>query len=128
MIETLEGLEPYTSYRFAIGLVLTGIFAYSVYTTIASLRSLREFIAELNQQVHDHRLFDSVRLDLDPDFDLSNVPELKARPGNIIKLALKSAVLRLFSLRTLWRNGGLILGCLVLAPACAVAYWYVFTL
>jgi hypothetical protein len=128
MIETLETIEPYTSYRVAIALVLFGIFVYSVVTTIANAFSLRDFIRDLNRQVNENRLFDDVRLELDPNRDLTALPRLNAKPGRIIKLALLSACLRLVSFRTLWRNGLLILGCAILAPMCAVAYWYVFTL
>jgi hypothetical protein len=128
MLDTLEQIEPYTSYRFALALVLAGITAYWVFTSIGALRSLRLFVAEMNRQVNEQRLFNEVRLRLDRRFDLDALPLLRAKPGRIIKLALLSASLRLLGWRSLLRVSHYLLAIAILLPACGVAYWFAFTL
>jgi hypothetical protein len=127
-MDLLEQVEPYTSYRFALALVLAGITLYWLITSIGALRSLRQFIADMNQQVNEQRLFNDVRLRLDRRFDLESLPPLRAKPGRIIKLALLSACMRLLGWRSLLRVSHYLLAIAILAPACVVAYWFVFTL
>ncbi|MBX3460519.1 MAG: hypothetical protein KF696_11245 [Planctomycetes bacterium] len=127
MLEFLESLEPYSSYRFLLGLVLTGMTIYWLATSLGSLRSFRQFVRELNMQVNDERLMNDVRRIVDPEFDLSVLPPLKARPGQIVKLTLLSAVLRMVSFRTLCRVWPELVGCALLLPACGYSYWLVFS-
>jgi hypothetical protein len=127
MLDFLEGVEVYTSYRYALALVLSGLTIYWLITSLGSLRSLREFMAELNARVNEERFFNDVRRSLEPERDLSNLPPLNAKPGRIVKLALLSACLRLISFRTFRRVWFELLGCLVLAPLCVYAYWLVFS-
>jgi hypothetical protein len=124
----LQGAEPYTSYRYILGLVLTGLTVYYLYTSFASIRNLQGLMRDLNRQVNEDRLFDDVRKMLDPDYDLSVERPLKAKPGRIIKLSILSACLRLVSWRTLRYVLPELIGVTVLLAASAVAYWYVFTL
>ena len=127
MESLLESLEPYTSYRFALGLVLAGMTLYWLVTSLGSLRNLRDFMRDLNMQVNDERLFNDVRVQLDPDCDLDELPPLKAKPGRIIKLALLSVCVRMLGWRTVRRVWLELAGCLLLAPACLYAYWLVFS-
>lgn len=101
LLDFLHSAEPYTSYRYVLGLVLGGITVYFVVTAIMSLRNLQGLLQDFNRQVNEQRLFDDVRLMLDPDYDLSLEKPLRAKPGRIIKLSLLSACLRLLSFRTL---------------------------
>jgi hypothetical protein len=127
MLDFLESLEPYTSYRFALGLVLTGMTLYWVITSLGGVRTLRAFIRDLNTQVNDERMLNDVRLDLDPDFDVTTLPRLNAKPGRIIKLELLTVSVRMMSWRTLRRVWLELLGCAVLLPAAVYAYWVVFS-
>jgi hypothetical protein len=127
MLDFLEKLEPYTSYRFALGLVLAGMTLYWVITSLGGVRTLRAFMRDLNSQVNDERLFNDVRLDLDPDFDLSTLPRLQAKPGRIVKLELITVSVRMLSWRTLRRVWLELLGCGVLLPAVVYSYWAVFS-
>ena len=128
LVEFLESAEPYTSYRYGLGLVLSGMTLYFVYTAYASIRNFQGLLRDLNRQVHEQRVFNDVRVMVEPGFDISTVPPLKAQPGRIIKLSVLSAVLKLLSFRTLravWLD---LSGVVVLTAAIIVAYWYVFTL
>ncbi len=127
MLDFLESLEPYTSYRFALGLVLTGMTLYWVITSLGGVRTLRAFMRDLNVQVNDERLFNEMRLNLDPEFDLATLPRLNAKPGRIVKLELITVCVRMLSWRTLRRVWLELLGCAVLLPAAVYAYWVVFS-
>lgn len=127
MLDFLEGVEVYTSYRFALALALSGLTIYWVITSLGSLRSLREFMAELNTRVNEDRLFNEMRRAMDPERDLTQLRPLQAKPGRIIKFALLSTILRMFSFRTFKRVWLELLGCLILAPLCIYAYWVVFS-
>ena len=124
----MESAEPYTSYRYVLGLVLTGLFVYFLVTSILSLRNLQGLLHDLNRQVNEKRFFDDVRLRLDPEWDVSKERPLKAKPGRIIKLSLLSSCLRLFGFRTLVYVFPELIGVTLVGSAAAVAYWYVFTL
>lgn len=128
LLDFLHSAEPYTSYRYVLGLVLGGITVYFVVTAIMSLRNLQGLLQDFNRQVNEQRLFDDVRLMLDPDYDLSLEKPLRAKPGRIIKLSLLSACLRLLSFRTLVYVFPELIGVILMGSASAVAYWYVFTL
>lgn len=128
LLDFVNSAEPYTSYRYVLGLVLGGITVYFVVTAVMSLRNLQGLLQDFNRQVNEQRLFDDVRLMLDPDYDLSLEKPLRAKPGRIIKLSLLSACLRLLSFRTMVYVFPELIGVLILGSASAVAYWYVFTL
>lgn len=128
LLDFLHSAEPYTSYRYVLGLVLGGITVYFVVTAIMSLRNLQGLLQDFNRQVNEQRLFDDVRLMLDPDYDLSLEKPLRAKPGRIIKLSLLSACLRLLSFRTLVYVFPELIGVVIVGSAAAVAYWYVFTM
>ncbi|MCG3184650.1 MAG: hypothetical protein ICCCNLDF_02778 [Planctomycetes bacterium] len=128
LLDFLHSAEPYTSYRYVLGLVLGGITVYFVVTAIMSLRNLQGLLQDFNRHVNEQRLFDDVRLMLDPDYDLSLEKPLRAKPGRIIKLSLLSACLRLLSFRTLVYVFPELIGVILMGSASAVAYWYVFTL
>lgn len=127
MFDFLEKLEPYSSYRFILGLVLTGMTIYWLITSLGSIRTFKAFVRDLNMQVNDQRLFSDVRKILEPEYDVSVLPPLKAKPGQIIKLTLITVVLRMAGWRTFKRVWPELLGCLLLAPACLYAYWLVFS-
>ena len=127
-LEFFESAEPYTSYRYVLGLVLGGLTLYFFYTSFASLRNFQGLLRDFNRQVHEQRVFNDVRQKLEPGFDISTVPPLKAHPGRIVKLAVLSACLRLISFRTLRYVWLELLGVIVLGAAALVAYWFVFTL
>lgn len=126
MEHLLTAIEPYASFRFTLGLVLTGLTVYVMVNSAISLRQFYAFLNDLDKQAKGQRLLDPARLALDPNTDLSKLPPLKARPGRIIRNAVAIAWLRLFSWRTLrlhWREFALIA---LLGAACLPAYWYVF--
>ena len=126
LAEFLRSAEPYTSYRYVLGLVLTGLTVYFVVTSILSLRNIQGLLHDLNRQAREHGVFHDVRLMLDPEYNATSKP-LRAKPGRIIKLALYSACLRLISFRTLVYVFPELIGELVVGSAAAAAYWYVFT-
>jgi hypothetical protein len=128
LLDFLHSAEPYTSYRYVLGLVLGGITVYFVVTAIMSLRNLQGLLQDFNRQVNEQRVFNDVRLMLDPDYDTSLEKPLRAKPGRIIKLSLLSACLRLLSFRTLVYVFPELIGVMLVGSAAAVAYWYVFTL
>lgn len=128
LLDFLHSAEPYTSYRYVLGLVLGGITVYFVVTAIMSLRNLQGLLQDFNRQVNEQRVFNDVRLMLDPDYDTSLEKPLRAKPGRIIKLSLLSACLRLLSFRTLVYVFPELIGVLILGSAAAAAYWFVFTL
>ena len=128
MEDFVNSVEPYTSYRYVLGLVLTGLTVYFIVTAALSLKNLKGLLDDLNRQVNENRLFDDVRIKIDPDVDLSVEKPLKAKPGRIIKLAMLSACLRLLSFRTFIYVFPELLAVTLLAGASAVAYWYVFTM
>lgn len=128
LLDFLNSAEPYTSYRYVLGLVLGGITVYFVVTAIMSLRNLQGLLQDFNRQVNEQRVFNDVRLMLDPDYDTSLEKPLRAKPGRIIKLSLLSACLRLLSFRTLVYVFPELIGVLILGSAAAAAYWFVFTL
>jgi hypothetical protein len=126
MEDLLIALEPYASFRFTLGLVLTGLTIYVMVNSAISVRQFYALMHDFDQQAKGQRLLDQARLALDPCIDLSKSPRLQARPGRIIRNYVALAWLRLFSLRTLrlhWREFALIV---LLAAACVPAYWYVF--
>lgn len=126
MEKLLTALEPYASFRFTLGLVLTGL---TIYLTVSSAISLRQFLAflkDLDRQAKGQRLLDNARLALDPAIDLTRQPALKARPGHIIKTAVFLACLRLMSWRTLARHWRQWLTLAALTGASLPMYWYVF--
>lgn len=128
MEDFLNSVEPYTSYRYVLGLVLGGLFVYFAATAVMSLRNLKGLLDDLNRQVNENRLFDDVRIKLDPDFDLSKEKPLNAKPGRIIKLAMLSACLRLVSFRTFIYVLPELIAVTLLGTASAIAYYYVFTM
>lgn len=127
LVAFLNSAEPYTSYRYVLGLVLSGLTIWYLYTAYASVRNFQGLLRDMNSQVNDQRLFDDVRLMLDPKYDVSHEKPLKAKPGRIIKLTALRACLRLLSFRTLVYVFPELIGVLVLGSAAAAAYWYVFT-
>ena len=127
MPEWLEQIEPYTSYRYFIGLVLSGITVYLGINAWLSIRSMTGLLHDLDAQAASSRLFDEVREVLEPGVDLSALPPTRARPGRIIRLIVMSAALRVFGFRSLIRLAPELMACTLLAAACLVAYYYVFT-
>lgn len=127
MLEFLESTEPYTSYRYLIGLVLTGLTFYWLVTSLGSVRSFQAFVRDMNRHVDEDRFMNEVRKELDPEFDTSVLPPLKSKPGRIIKLSVLSATLRLISFRTLRAVWADLLGIVLLAPLCVYAYWWIFS-
>jgi hypothetical protein len=126
MPDFLQSLEPYTSYRYVLGLVLGGLTGWFVLTGVLSLRQFAAMLRDFNRLASEARVFDDARLALDPDYDLSKVPKLKARPGRVVKLMALRAVLRLLSPRSLARMAPevIVVGALVAANTWAL--WYVF--
>lgn len=128
MEDVVNSLEPYASYRFVLGLVLIGLFVYFTWTAVMSLRNMQGLLDDLNAQVNENRMFDDVRVKIDPDVDLSAERPLRARPGRIVKLSVLSSCLRLFSLRTIVYVLPELIAVTLLGTASAVAYWFVFTM
>ncbi|MCB9893712.1 MAG: hypothetical protein H6839_04610 [Planctomycetes bacterium] len=126
LAEILKGAEPYTSYRYVLGLVLAGLTIYFIVTSILSLRNLQGLLQDLNRQAREHGVFHDVRLMIDPEYKATSKP-LRAKPGRIIKLSILSACLRLISFRTLVYVFPELMGVIVIGGAAAAAYWYVFT-
>ncbi|MCC6151641.1 MAG: hypothetical protein IT461_15420 [Planctomycetes bacterium] len=126
MEDLLIALEPYASFRFTLGLVLTGLTIYVMVNSAISLRQFYALMHDFDQQAKGQRLLDQARLALDPSIDLSKSPRLQARPGRIIRNYVALAWLRLFSWRTLWRHWREFALIVLLSAACVPAYWYVF--
>ncbi|MBE7492440.1 MAG: hypothetical protein HS108_11865 [Planctomycetes bacterium] len=128
MLDFLERLEPYTSYRYVLGLVLGGLTLYFVVTSLASLRQLGALLRDLNSLASQGRILDEARLAVDPNCDLKALPTLKSKPGRAVRLLLLLAVLRVLSPRSLARLWPELLAVAVLAALSLWAYVYVFTL
>lgn len=127
MEELLTAIEPYASFRFTLGLVLTGLTIYVAVSSAIGLRQFYAFLNDLDKQAQGQRVLDAARLALDPNTDLSKLPPLKARPGRIIRNAVAIAWLRLFSWRTLWLHWREFALIGLLGAACLPAYWFIFT-
>ncbi|MDC1141605.1 hypothetical protein OAU50_00815 [Planctomycetota bacterium] len=127
MNEFLQSIEPYSSYRFIMGLVLTGLTIYMFAMSYVSFRNFKGFLAELNQNAKEQRVFDEVRKMIAEDYDVERNPTLTANPGRVIKLAAIEAALKVFTWRTAVRLMPEILSIIALATGCAVAYYFVFT-
>lgn len=126
MEDLLIAIEPYASFRFTLGLVLTGLTIYVMVNSAISVRQFYALMHDFDQQAKGQRLLDQARLALDPTIDLSKSPRLQARPGRIIRNYVALAWLRLFSWRTVahhWFEFALIA---LLSAACVPLYWYVF--
>ncbi len=119
-------VEPYASFRFTLGLVLTGVTIYLLVNSLISLRQFLTFLRDLDQQVAGQRMLDQARLALDPEMDLSKLPPLRARPGRIIRQAVLISLLRLVSWRSFANNWREWMILAALSTACLPAYWYVF--
>jgi hypothetical protein len=128
VLDFLEKLEPYTSYRFALALVLAGLTGYFLWTSWAAWRNFQGLLEDLNEMTRGARLFDEARLLLYPDFLTETRPPLRARPGNIVRLALFGALARMLRPLNLLRLMPELLLLAAVSAACGVAYWHVFTL
>jgi len=122
----LQSLEPYTSYRYALGLVLGGLTLWFVVSGVLSLRQMAAMLRDFNRLASEVRVLDDARLALDPDFDLSSLPTLKARPGRTVKFMFMLAALKVLSPRSLARMAPELIAVGVLIAANAWALWYVF--
>ena len=120
-------VEPYASFRFTLGLVLTGLTIYLIVNSLISLRQFLSFLRDLDQQVAGQRILDQARLALDPEVNLSQLTPLRTRPGRIIRQAVLIAFLRMISWRSLASNWREWLILAALSAACLPAYWYVFS-
>lgn len=127
MLDTLERLEPYSSYRYLLGLVLGGLTLYLLWSSWVSLRQFLGLMRDFNRMASRGRLLDEARLSVDPKFDLASLPPLKARPGRVILLAALNAALRVVSWRTARELAPELLLALALGSASLAAYWYVFS-
>ncbi|MBX3475352.1 MAG: hypothetical protein KF754_13310 [Planctomycetes bacterium] len=128
MLDFLERLEPYTSYRYILGLVLGGLTLYFVVTSLVSLKQLAGLLRDFNNLASQGRVLDDARLAIDPNCDLRHLPTLKSRPGRVVKLMLLIAVLKQLrpsSLARLWPE---FVAVAVLGGLSLWAYVYVFTL
>ncbi|MBK9973539.1 MAG: hypothetical protein IPP14_01995 [Planctomycetes bacterium] len=128
MPDFLEKLEPYTSYRYILGLVLGGLTLYFVVTSLLSLRQLAALLRDFNNLAAQGRVLDDARLALDPGCDLKHLPTLKAKPGRIVKMMLLLAVLKVLRPASLVRLWPELTAVTVLAVLSAWSYVYVFTL
>jgi hypothetical protein len=127
MEDLLIALEPYASFRFSLGLVLTGLTIYVMVNGAISVRQFYALMHDFDQQAKGQRLLDQARQALDPSIDLSKLPRLKARPGRIIRSYVALAWLHLLSWRTLWLHWREFALIALLLAACVPAYWYVFS-
>lgn len=126
MPDFLQSLEPYTSYRYTLGLVLGGLTLWFVLTGLLALREYSAMLRDFNRLASQIRVLDDARVALDPGFDLSKLPTLKARPGRTVKLMIILAALRVLSPRSLARMAPELIAVALLATASAWALWYVF--
>lgn len=127
MLDTLERLEPYSSYRYLLGLVLGGLTLYLLWSSWVSVRQFLGLLRDFNRMASKGRMLDEARLTLDPEFDLAALPPLKAQPGRVILLAALSAALRVISWRTARELAPELALAALLAGASLAAYWYVFS-
>lgn len=128
MFDFLERLEPYTSYRYVLGLVLGGLTLYFVVTSLVSLRELAGLLRDFNNLASQGRILDEARLAIDPKCDLKALPTLKSRPGRVVKLILLIAVLKVLRPSSLAKLGPELAAVAVLGALSLWAYVYVFTL
>lgn len=128
MPDFIERLEPYTSYRYILGLVLGGLTLYFVVTSLLSLRQLAGLLRDFNNLASQGRILDDARLAINENCDLKHLPTLKARPGRVVKLMLLIAVLKVLRPRSLARLWPELTAVTVLAALSVWSYLYVFTL
>ncbi len=122
MEQFVETIEPYSSYRYVLALVLFGLTTWLVVSSILSLRGMRQLMLTVNRQMQSRRLLDDVRIMLDPDHDLSQSEPYRANTARIAKLAMLRALLRQFgwkTLRAVWLELVLLAA---LSLACVWAY------
>lgn len=65
-----------------------------------SYRNFKGFLAELNENAKEHRVFDEVRVMISEEHDVIRHPTLTANLGRVIKLLAISACLKVFTWRT----------------------------
>lgn len=126
MNEFLQSVEPYSSYRFIMGLVLTGLTIYMLAMSYVSYRNFKGFLAELNENAKEQRVFDEVRVMISKEHDVTRHPTLTANPGRVIKLLAISAGLRVVTWRTVLQLLPEILCIIALGTGCVIAYYFVF--
>lgn len=127
LIESLARLEPYTSYRVALSFVLGAITLYTLVEALISVRSFFKILDGLDALSHERRMFDSVRLSVEPGLDLSKMPPHKSKPGRALRLMVLNAAIKVVDLeqaKRCWRELTLIA---LLLPACVVAYAYIYS-
>lgn len=126
MPDFLQSLEPYTSYRYMLGLVLGGLTVWFVVAGVLALRQYAAMMKDFNRLASEARVFDDARLALDPNYDLTKVPTLKAKPGRVVKMMAILAALRVLSPRSLARMAPELIAVALLAAGNVWALWYVF--
>jgi hypothetical protein len=126
-MELLERIEPYTSYRFTLGLVLSGITLWSLVTSGISIVQTARLLADLDLMTRQARLLDAARAAAGDSRPVSELPVMTARPGRAIRLLLLLHLLRLLRPRALARCWPEWLGLLVLGVANLYAYYVIFT-
>ena len=126
MLDLLEKIEPYSSYRYMLALMLGGLTLYLLINAVLTVKSMIGVLRDFDAQVGTKRMFNVARQEVDPDFDFSSLPQLRARPGRIIKLMALRATLRLFSFRTLIHLLPELLIAAALAAASGAAFYYVY--
>ena len=110
-----------------MGLVLSGLTVYMFAMSYISFRNFKGFLAELNENAKEHRVFDEVRTMIMEDYDVERHPTLTANPGRVIKLLAISAGLKVFTWRTAIKLMPELLCIIALSIGCSVAYYFVFT-
>lgn len=128
MPDFLQSLEPYTSYRYILALVLGGLTLFFVVSGLIELRQLSGLLADFNRMAGKGRVLDEARLAVDPGCDLQQLPTLKAKPGRVVKLMLLLVVLRQFRLHNLLSLAPELVAIVLLGAGCVWSLEYVFTL
>lgn len=122
----LEKVEPYSSYRFLLGLALGGLTLWIVVSFLISIKHFYALLADLDRKAASRRLFDGARRSVRADVSLEGLPLPRARPGRALKLLLLTSLLRLLGPRTIKECWPEMLGIVLLGAACLAIYTYVF--
>ncbi|MCC6573386.1 MAG: hypothetical protein IT462_06300 [Planctomycetes bacterium] len=127
LLESMEHLEPYTSYRVALSFVLGAITLYTLVEAAISVRSFFRILEGLDTISRERRLFDSVRLSVNPEIDLTKLPPHKSKPGRALRLMVLTAAIKVVDRNSLKRCWGELALIALLAPACVAAYVYIYS-
>lgn len=126
MLEQLVQLEPYASFRFLLGLVLTGLFVWTTASSLIGLWESWKLLDDLDKMARGQRLLDAARPLLYETRPAAALYQPQARPGRTLRNLLLVQLLRQISWRNAWALKYDLLALVMLSVANIWAYIFIF--